>query len=86
VFTPKTNNFQKPIKFKSDMGNEFFGRRERNQVRSIVKVSENVTPRHVAHIKSLRSNLLSVSQMRVLRSVSRWALLVCWIIEVILYA
>jgi hypothetical protein len=52
----------------------------------IVKVSENVTPRHVAHIKSLRSNLLSVSQMRVLRSVSRWALLVCWIIEVILYA
>jgi hypothetical protein len=24
--------------------------------------------------------------MRVLRSVSRWALLVCWIIEVILYA
>jgi hypothetical protein len=23
VFTPQTNNFQKPIKFKSDLGNEF---------------------------------------------------------------
>jgi hypothetical protein len=24
VFPPQTNNFQKPIKFKSDLGNEFF--------------------------------------------------------------
>jgi hypothetical protein len=27
VFTPHTYNFQKPIKFKSDLGNEFFGRK-----------------------------------------------------------
>jgi hypothetical protein len=33
VFPPQTDNFQKPIKFKSDLGNEFFGRRERNLVR-----------------------------------------------------
>jgi hypothetical protein len=33
VFSPQTNNFQEPIKFKSVLGNEFFGRRERNQVR-----------------------------------------------------
>jgi hypothetical protein len=32
VFPPHTNDFQKPIKFKSDLGNEFL-RRERNRVR-----------------------------------------------------
>jgi hypothetical protein len=26
VFPPQTDNFQKPIKFKSDMGKEFFGK------------------------------------------------------------
>jgi hypothetical protein len=26
VFPPQTNNFQKPIKFKSDLENEFFGK------------------------------------------------------------
>jgi hypothetical protein len=26
MFSPQTNNFQKPIKFKSDLGNEFFGK------------------------------------------------------------
>jgi hypothetical protein len=26
VFSPQTDNFQKPIKFKSDLGNEFFGK------------------------------------------------------------
>jgi hypothetical protein len=27
VFPPQTHNFQKPIKFKSDLGNEFFGKK-----------------------------------------------------------
>jgi hypothetical protein len=27
VFPPQTNNFQKPIKFKSVLGNEFFGKK-----------------------------------------------------------
>jgi hypothetical protein len=27
VFPPHTDNFQKPIKFKSDLGNEFFGKK-----------------------------------------------------------
>jgi hypothetical protein len=27
VFPPHTNNFQKPIKFKSDLGNEIFGKK-----------------------------------------------------------
>jgi hypothetical protein len=27
VFSPLTDNFQKPIKFKSDLGNEFFGKK-----------------------------------------------------------
>jgi hypothetical protein len=26
VFPPHTYNFKKPIKFKSDLGNEFFGK------------------------------------------------------------
>jgi hypothetical protein len=26
VFSPQTDNFRKPIKFKSDLGNEFFGK------------------------------------------------------------
>jgi hypothetical protein len=28
VFPPQTNNFQEPIKFKSVLGNEFFGKKE----------------------------------------------------------
>jgi hypothetical protein len=27
VFPPQTDNFQKPIKFKNDLGNEFFGKK-----------------------------------------------------------
>jgi hypothetical protein len=27
VFPPQTDNFQKPIKFNSDLGNEFFGKK-----------------------------------------------------------
>jgi hypothetical protein len=27
MFPPQTNDFQKPIKFKSDMGNEFLGKK-----------------------------------------------------------
>jgi hypothetical protein len=27
VFPPQTDNFQKPIKFKSFLGNEFFGKK-----------------------------------------------------------
>jgi hypothetical protein len=33
VFPPQTDNFQKPIKFKSDLGMSSLGRRERNRVR-----------------------------------------------------
>jgi hypothetical protein len=38
VFPPQTNDFQKPIKFKSDMGSEFFGKKEE-------KSSEKPQPR-----------------------------------------
>jgi hypothetical protein len=27
VFLPQTDNFQKPIKFKSELGNKFFGKK-----------------------------------------------------------
>jgi hypothetical protein len=27
VFPPHTDDFQKPVKFKSDLGNEFFGKK-----------------------------------------------------------
>jgi hypothetical protein len=30
VFPPQTDNFKKPIKFKSDLGNEFFGKKGEN--------------------------------------------------------
>jgi hypothetical protein len=33
VFPPQTDNFQKPIKFNSDLGMSSLGRRERNRVR-----------------------------------------------------
>jgi hypothetical protein len=33
VFPPQTDNFQKPIKFKIDLGNEFFGKKGENLVR-----------------------------------------------------
>jgi hypothetical protein len=50
-----------------------------------VKVSESVTLRRVSLVKSLGYNLLSVSQllMRVLKSVSKRAILVFWILEAI---
>jgi hypothetical protein len=41
VFPPKTDNFQKPIKFKSVLGNEFFGKK--GEKRSEEKSSEEKT-------------------------------------------
>jgi hypothetical protein len=54
----------------------------------MVKVSESLTLRRVALVKSLGFNLLSVSHLldEFLRTVSTWVLLVCWILEVILCA
>jgi hypothetical protein len=50
-----------------------------------VKVSESVTLRHISLVKSLGYNLLSVSSflMRVLKCVSKQAVLVSWTLEVI---
>jgi hypothetical protein len=63
---------------------------ERSRVLSvgIVKVSENVTLMRVSLVKSLGFNLISVFQLLVegFQVVSRWAFLVCWILEAILYA
>jgi hypothetical protein len=67
-----------------------FGDNGKGRVLSVgtVKVSESVTHRRVALVKSLGFNLLSISSflMSVLRSVSKWALLVFWILEVMLCA
>jgi hypothetical protein len=53
-----------------------------------MKVSENATLRHVALVKSLGFNLLSVSQLLDESFEVRfgWVLLVCWILEMILCA
>jgi hypothetical protein len=51
----------------------------------VVHVSDKITLKRVALVKSLGFNLLSVSHlMRVLRCVSSLVSLVCWILEVIL--
>jgi hypothetical protein len=67
-----------------------FGDNGKGRVLSVgtVKVSESVTHRCVALVKSLGFNLLSISSflMSVLRSISKWELLVFWILEVMLCA
>jgi hypothetical protein len=68
-----------------------FGDNGQGRVLSVgmVKVSENVTLRHVALIKSLSGSIFFQFPsflMRVLKFVSRRTLLVCWILEVSLSA
>jgi hypothetical protein len=43
VFLPQTDNFQKPIKFKSDLGNEFFGKK--GEKPSEKKLRRNQSPK-----------------------------------------
>jgi hypothetical protein len=54
VFPPQTDNFQKPIKFKSELGNEFFGRRERNRVRRN-RVRGNQSPKRTQNQRQNRN-------------------------------
>jgi hypothetical protein len=44
VFHPQTNDFQKPIKLKGDLGSEFLGRKETNLVRRNQKRSQVSSP------------------------------------------
>jgi hypothetical protein len=54
----------------------------------MMKVSDSVTLRHVTLVKSLGFNLLSVSSflVSISRSISKQVPLVCWTLEMILYA
>jgi hypothetical protein len=45
VFPPQTDNFQKPIKFKSDLGNEFFGKKGEKLSEEKPKPRENPKPK-----------------------------------------
>jgi hypothetical protein len=55
VFPPQTDNFQKPIKIKSDLGNEFFGKKgeklseEKPQPRDNPKPKPKAKPFHCEH-------------------------------------
>jgi hypothetical protein len=55
VFPSQTNNFQKPIKFKSDLGNDFFGKKgekpskEKPQPRENPKLKPKLIPFHCDH-------------------------------------
>jgi hypothetical protein len=44
VFPPQTDNFQKPIKFKSVLGNEFFGKKEEKPSEEKLEPKENPKP------------------------------------------
>jgi hypothetical protein len=44
VFPPQTNNFQKPIKFKSDLGNVFFGKKGEKSSEEKPEGKENPKP------------------------------------------
>jgi hypothetical protein len=44
VFPPQTNDFQKPIKFKSDMGNVFFGKKGEKPSEENPRPRENPKP------------------------------------------
>jgi regulator of replication initiation timing len=45
VFPPQTNNFQKPIKFKSVLGNEFFGKNGEKPSEEKLEPKENPKPK-----------------------------------------
>jgi hypothetical protein len=45
VFPPQTDNFHKPIKFKSDLGNEFFGKKGEKQSEEKPEPKENPKPK-----------------------------------------
>jgi hypothetical protein len=55
VFPPQIDNFQKPIKFKSDLGNEFFGKKgekpseEKPQPKENLKQKPKLKPFHCEH-------------------------------------
>jgi hypothetical protein len=44
MFPPHTDNFQKPIKFKSDLGNEFFGKNGENPSEEKLEPKESPKP------------------------------------------
>jgi hypothetical protein len=60
MFPPQIDNFQKPIKFKSDLGNEFFGEKgekpseEKPQPRENPKPKPKPKPFHCEHCGSNR--------------------------------
>jgi hypothetical protein len=45
MFPPQTNNFQKPIKFKSDMGNAFSGKKREKASEDKPQPRENPKPK-----------------------------------------
>jgi hypothetical protein len=45
VFPPQTDNFQKPIKFKSVLGNEFFGKKGEKPSEEKPEPKENPKPK-----------------------------------------
>jgi hypothetical protein len=45
MFPPQTDNFQKPIKFKSDLGNEFLGKKGEKQSEEKPEPKENPKPK-----------------------------------------
>jgi hypothetical protein len=45
VFPPQTNNFQEPIKFKSVLGNEFFGKKGEKPSEEKPEAKENPKPK-----------------------------------------
>jgi hypothetical protein len=51
VFPPHADNFQKPIKFKSDLGNEFFGKKGEKPSEEKPEPKENPKPKpfHCEH-------------------------------------
>jgi hypothetical protein len=49
VFPPHTDDFQKPIKFKSDLGNEFFGKKGEKPSEEKPEPKESPKPFHCEH-------------------------------------
>jgi hypothetical protein len=59
VFPPQTDNFQKPIKFMSVLGNEFFGK-EGNRVRRI-RVRRSQSPKRTQNqSQNLNPSIVSI--------------------------
>jgi hypothetical protein len=65
VFPPQTDNFQKPIKFKSDLGNEFFGKNgekpseEKPAAKESTKPKPKPKPFHCEHYERVTIHLLT---------------------------